>query len=116
MSGIKRRFHPSLGWLYYGISFTFIHGENPCLQIEFGYLAKTKNDIEKALRFIHKTEEYRALERAGFTRTYKSQVNEWLAHNLLYNLGIERERTGTIDIYQNESLIRRIGYAILSKF
>lgn len=115
MNRIKKRIQ-RLGWLYHGITFKFITGENPCLQIELGYLAKTKKEIEEALTFIHKTDEYKALQKAGFTRSFKSQVNEWRAHNLLYKLGIMRERTGTTDIAQNESLIRRIGYTILSIF
>lgn len=84
--------------------------------IENSYLAKTKKDIIKILEVIHLTPEYQELVYHGYTRTIKSEYQEWYAHNVLYNMGILREHTGTVDINNNESKIRLFGYAILSIF
>lgn len=84
--------------------------------IENSYLVKTKKDIVKILEVIHLTPEYKRLVDHGYTRTIKSEYQEWYAHNVLYNLGILRGRTGTVNINNNESKIRLFGYAILSIF
>lgn len=41
-------------------------------------------------------------------------INEWRAHNLLYNLHIKRDRTGTVDLNKDQSIWAKIAYAILS--
>ena len=51
-----------------------------------------------------------------YSRTTKSWINEWKAHNLLFKLGIERGRTRDVDLDDNESTFRRFCYVILSKF
>lgn len=81
-----------------------------------GFKAKTKAEIMKVLDVIHKTSCYSMLVKRGYTRTIESEYQEWRAHNILYKLGILRERTGNIDISNNESKIRRFGYAVLSIF
>lgn len=43
-------------------------------------------------------------------------MNEWRAHNLLYSMGIEKERTRSVDLSINESWYKKIGYFILSLF
>ena len=48
-------------------------------------------------------------------RTDKSVLNEWIAHNRLYKLGLFKNRTKDCDITQGESLFRRICYWILSR-
>ena len=48
-------------------------------------------------------------------RTDKSALNEWIAHNRLYKLGLFKNRTKDCDITQGESLFRRICYWILSR-
>lgn len=42
-------------------------------------------------------------------------VNEWKAHNLLYNLGLFKSHTKDVDI-NDEPWYRRFCYLILSKF
>lgn len=48
-------------------------------------------------------------------RSMYSLINEWRAHNLLYDLHIQRERTKDVDL-DNETLLRKICYSILSIF
>ena len=51
-----------------------------------------------------------------YTRTTDSWVQEWAAHNVLYNLGIAMERTGTVDLSENESKFRLFCYRFLAIF
>lgn len=48
-------------------------------------------------------------------RTKKSALNEWIAHNRLYQLGIFKKHTGDCDLTMNESLFRRMCYWIISR-
>lgn len=91
-------------------------GENPCLHIENSYLITGKNGIRKTLDFIRTTRMYEKLKAAGYSRTPKSEYQEWRAHNFLYRIGYKTDRTGNVDIDQNEPKWRRIIYAILSTF
>lgn len=49
-------------------------------------------------------------------RTVKSYYRECKAHNILYKLHFLRSSTRDTDLSINESLIRRIGYFIISIF
>jgi hypothetical protein len=91
-------------------------GENQCLHIANTHLLKTKKGIMNALEAIHKTQIYKDLMESGYNRTIKSEYQEWAAHNVLYQLGILKDRTGSADIDQNEPKWRRCVYAILSVF
>jgi hypothetical protein len=101
---------------YKGLTILFTEGVNPCIKIAEAYKLKTSEEINAALDFILSTEVYKDLQAAGFTRTRRSMLNEWKAHNLLHRLGVMRERTGCVDIDQNEPKWRRAIYALLSIF
>lgn len=75
-----------------------------------------KKDILEQLEKIHKLRDYPAIWSAGYNRTLKSEYREWKGHNVLYKLGIARDRTRSVDINQNEPMWRRVVYAILSIF
>lgn len=47
-------------------------------------------------------------------RTMAGMIIEWRAHNLLYALHIQRERTRTVDLDIHEKWYRKLGYIILS--
>lgn len=49
-----------------------------------------------------------------YTRSIKSLVEEWRAHNLLYKLGLFKSHTKDVDL-NNESKVRLFIYKILSK-
>ena len=55
-----------------------------------------------------------AFKIAGYKRTLPSMRREWETHNFLYNLGIFKSRTENTDLDNNESFIRKTGYAVLS--
>jgi hypothetical protein len=98
------------------IQVTFSTGNNLCVHIKNSYQIKKGKEIKEALKYIHLMDGYKDLQAKGYTRTEKSEYQEWKAHNLLYRLGIARTRTGTCDIDQNEAMWRRAIYAILSIF
>ena len=91
--------------------------DNPLgFQVKDSHKITRKKDILTCLMGIHNTIDYLNLRSKGYTRTLKSEYREWRAHNVLYRLGIARERTGSVDFDQNESKWRRFIYAILSVF
>lgn len=49
-------------------------------------------------------------------RTMFSLLNEWRTHNLLYSLGVQKERTASVDLESNQSWYMTVAYAILSPF
>lgn len=67
---------------------------------------KTKKEINDFLDSV-------PLEKVN--RTKKSALNEWIAHNRLYQLGLFKKHTCDCDLTKNESLFRRIGYWFLSR-
>lgn len=95
---------------------SFSYGDNPCIHIKNSYLVTKNDDIEAVLEYIRGMDEYKKLKEAGYTRTPKSEFNEWKGHNILYKLGYQKYRTGSVDIDQNEPKWRRLVYAILSIF
>ena len=84
------------------------------IHIENSHELYTREEVVNALEYIHSTEEYKKLAVAGYTRTTKSQINEWLAYNRLWNWGYKRSRTGSVDLDQNESKFRKFIYFILT--
>lgn len=87
-----------------------------CIRIENSCTITKKQDIMDVLNFLHSTVEYREMVNAGFTRTLKSQYEEWKAHNVLYKWGLFKSRVANIDINQGETPLRLFLYKILSLF
>lgn len=100
----------------HGIEVTFNFGANPSINIKNSHLVNRKSRREHLLSYIHQLDEYKALVAVGYKRTRQSQLNEWSAHNVLYEHGYKPGQTAHASIDQNESIWRRIGYAILSIF
>ena len=48
------------------------------------------------------------------TRSKKSIIREWKAHNVLYGLRVMRKSTAHTDIEANQDAFHRIGYFLLS--
>lgn len=51
-----------------------------------------------------------------YKRTVASWLKEWRAHNVLYRWGIELDRTKSVDLNEDETWARRVGYFFLSIF
>ena len=86
------------------------------IHITNSYQVTNSKDIEQIIDMIMNKSCYKYLAAAGFTRTKKSLIREWKAHNVLYRWGYEKERTGSVDFDQNESRFRRFCYFFLSWF
>ena len=67
-------------------------------------------DIISAIRFNAAVLGYQ------YKRTEDSWLNEWVAHNFLYEHSIAKSRTGSVDLNENESSLKLFGYNILAKF
>lgn len=84
------------------------------IHIENSYETKTRNDMQLVLNDI------RAHHSLGYCnvllRTDKSLINEWCAHNALYNLHIFRKHTKDVNLNYPQSKIVEIAYSIISVF
>lgn len=49
-------------------------------------------------------------------RNLFSMIYEWRTHNLLYALGIAKDRTGSVDLNTNQPWYIKVLYAIISPF
>lgn len=90
--------------------------KNLNIHIQDSWQVKDAGVLEGAINAITVSIYFDKLAAAGFTRSKKSLLREWRAHNVLYRWGYKKERTGSVDFNQNESLGRRIGYFFLSWF
>ena len=98
-----------------------INQKNEILKVNFSFdnvcvynsYTVSKNDMSDWIRQIRLFGEKNGYI---YNRTDKSWINEWKAHNLLFKLGIQPNRTSNVDLNENESLLRRFGYFILSIF
>lgn len=86
------------------------------IHIKDSYLADDYRDIDDFLLNLSQTDEFKQIEEVGYTRSIDSLRNEWIAHNVLYSWGKDPERTGSVDLDQNESLLRRLAYWFLCFF
>lgn len=96
-----------------GVTFN-IEGLN--IHIKDSYLVATNIGVYNYVTMLTQLPEFQAMRDAGYTRTTTSMCNEWIAHNVLYKLGIARNRTRDVDLEQSESIFRRICYWVLAKF
>lgn len=53
---------------------------------------------------------------AIYKRGIWSMIHEWRAHNLLYSLGIKRDRTKDVDLNVNQPWYIKVAYSVLSIF
>lgn len=78
------------------------------VKIVNSYLIKKRKSMQIYLIF-----NYLTIRKVN--RSIPSCLNEWVAHNRLYRLGLFKERCRDTDFTMNESLFRRICYWILSR-
>lgn len=83
------------------------------IHIEDSYQVKTKKEMEEILRIVEGASFNRGI---SYLRKRASWIREWKAHNLLYKLGLFKDRTKSVDLNEKESWFRRLGYFILSIF
>lgn len=49
-----------------------------------------------------------------YKRSNGSWVTEWRAHNYMYECGIEKIRTGSVDLNEDESRFKLLSYSMMS--
>ena len=96
------------------VVFSTIDSKNLNICVKNSYKIKYSDDIENLLKIINNSPTFIEFKIAGYKRTLSSMWREWEAHNLLYKFGIFKTRTGSTDLDNNESFIRKAGYAVLS--
>lgn len=83
---------------------------NNSIQIVDSYKYNNK-EIDNALHELN----IKFSDHIVFKRQLKSLKNEWISHNLLYKLGLYKDRTRDVDFEYPIKWYYRIGYYILSK-
>ena len=84
------------------------------IHIENSHQITKSKDMDAIITIIMNKSCYKQLAAAGFARSKASLIREWKAHNVLHRLGFEKNRTEAVDLNQNETKLRRIGYFFLS--
>ena len=77
------------------------------------YKIRKSSDMLAVLKII-RAEAY--LRGFTYRRSVSSWLTEWKAHNFLSDNSIEATRTSSVDLNEDESIIRRLGYFVLSLF
>lgn len=49
-----------------------------------------------------------------YRRSNSSWITEWKAHNYMYDKGIERARTASVDFDENVSVLKLISYSLMA--
>lgn len=81
--------------------------------IEDSYRIKSISDMQQVLYMIQdECEPSLAINKRGIW----DMTNEWRVHNLLYALGIEKDRTRSVDLDINQPWYMTVAYSLLSPF
>ena len=90
-----------------------VHASENNTTIFDSYLVKSPWDMESIIYYIkaETSDEY-----AVNKRNIPGMIYEWRVHNLLYSLGIKRDRTKDVDLNINQPWYIKAAYTILSPF
>ena len=90
-------------------------GNDPDIKIYDSYKIK---DEQLQKEILDKLLYYEEIHPSDWERTKTSMVNEWYAHNLLYNMNYKRERTRDVDLDNNdeETFKEKLGVNTLIKY
>lgn len=83
---------------------------NANVHIEDSYLIRSNETKKEILTAILSNTIF------AYKRTIGSWLREWRAHNVLYRWGYQPDRTKSVDLNEDETQIRKIGYFLLSIF
>ena len=89
--------------------------KNPCMKIFDSYKI-TNEKVQKEI--IDELLHHEEVHPTKWERTKKSMVNEWYAHNTLYNLNIKRTRTRDVDLDNSDEDVykEKLGVNTLIKY
>lgn len=80
-----------------------------CTSIENSYRLESRKDMKEFLNLVRKDCPF---DFAIYRRTIKDMIREWRTHNLLYSLGIKKDRTKTVDLEVDQSKLYKFLYAV----
>lgn len=81
------------------------------IHIKDSYRITETKDKKKVLDYILSVAKEHGIE---YKRSKGSWLKEWKAHNALYQWKYQRERTGSVDLNEDETLFRRFCYWFLA--
>ena len=89
-----------------------VHASKDNTYIQDSYKVKRVDEMQGILRMIQSEveDDSMAINKRGIW----SMTHEWRAHNLLYSLGFEKDRTRSVDLNLNQPWYIKLGYKILS--
>ena len=89
--------------------------KNPNMKIYDSYKVQDEKTMKEILE---KLLEYESLYPTWWNRTMNSLVNEWDAHNKLYNLHFKRERTRDVDLDNNDEKLyqKKLGISTIIQY
>ena len=92
----------------YEISYTVAKNN---VKIVDSYKICKRADMEAIVKLIRAE-----AQKLGFKykRSNTSWVTEWRAHNYMYDKGLERSRTKSVDLSENESRVKLASYNLMS--
>ena len=82
------------------------------VQIVDSYKIRKQDDMSSILKLIRAEAQKKGFK---YKRSHSSWVTEWRAHNYMYDKGMERSRTRSVDLNENESKLKLISYNAMSK-
>ena len=77
--------------------------------IEDSYKCKHIKDMKDILKYIKSRD-------PKCTRGIFSMINEWRSHNLLYSIGLYKEKTKSVDLEYNNKWYYNVAYFCMSLF
>jgi hypothetical protein len=84
--------------------------------IEESWRFKSIKDMKAILLLLREQLLLSATKYAIEERSLFSMINEWRVHNLLYSLGIKRNRTRSVDLNIPQKWYIKVAYTFLSPF
>ena len=81
------------------------------IHIENSFYVTKRKDMKSILNQIRKDAEIVGIT---YKRSNREWIAEWRAHDLLYELDIEKDRTGSVDLDEGETPFRKTLYGVLS--
>lgn len=81
------------------------------IHIVNSYQVRTKEDMETIVKSIRTEAAQNGFE---YSRSNSSWVKEWMAHNYMYDKGFQKDRTGSVDLNEDESKLRLLAYKVIS--
>lgn len=89
-----------------------IHVTENCISVLDSYTTDDRTLIRSILEYV----KVQAPNNVTKNRSMFSLCNEWIAHSLLYKIGIARSHTRNVDLEYPQSVLHSIAWTIIGTF